>query len=465
MSLNKLLLAGLASSSFLLTACGGGDSTPSNNAPNPTATPAPTTAPTAAPTPTPAPTAEPSPTPTPTAGVTKVQGPLDPLQEEVIDNVVVAQVGSQLPAPLDGVTSCVALALNHLIDGPDAILAGVEGLANGADPFDAFNASAAEAQAAFERFAGTLQASLTSLVNRGECSSEGDTAPVAGNPLAGTPLAPIGAALQGVITALQGEPGEDPNLTSLTNVVAPALDELAVQLTNALPAEVSNAPVLGAVFSTLTATLGNTADLLASTGAYDGVAATADVDTLINDLLSGVLLGVLPVSEVSPDAAAQIQDGINTLTGTLGGGIGRVITPLFNEGLDGVASPLLDPVEGLLASILGEGNPLEGLLATFAGNGAGSPADALFGVILSSTAGTPLQNLVIAAGGVATPTSSPLALLGQLQTVVGDIGNPGGLDGVLGNAVTQNNNLGATVGTILDTLLGDGGLLSGLFGN
>lgn len=463
MSLNKLLLAGLASSSFLLTACGGGDSTPSNNAPNPTATPAPTAAPTA--TPTPAPTAAPSPTPAPTAGATKVQGPLDPLQDEVIDNVVVAQVGSQLPAPLNGVTSCVALALNHLVDGPDAILAGVEGLASGADPFDAFNASAAEAQAALERFAGSLQASLTSLVNRGECSSDSDTAPVEGNPLAGTPLAPVGAALEDLITALQGEPGEDPNLTSLTNVVAPALDDLATQLAGALPAEISNAPVLGAVFSTLTATLGNTADLLASAGDYDGVAATADVNALVNDLLSGVLLGVLPVGEVSPDAALQIQNGINTLTGTLGGGIGRVITPLFNEGLDGVASPLLDPLEGLLASILGEGNPLEGLLATFAGNGAGSPADALFGVILSSTAGTPLQNLVVAAGGVATPTSSPLALLGQLQTIVGDLGNPGGLDGVLGNAVTQNNNLGATVGTILDTLLGDGGLLSGLFGN
>ncbi len=456
MTLNKLLLAGLASSSLLLTACGGSNGVSSNST-----SPTPTPAPTSNPTPTPTPTATPTPTPTPTgtAGVTKVEGPLDPVQDEVVDGVVVAELGSQLPAPLNGVVECVALSLNYLIDAPDAILAGAAGLANGADPYDAFNSSAADVQASLERFAGSLQASLTDLVNRGECSADQDTTAQAGNPLAGTPLEDVGAALQALVASFATDDGQDPNLTSVTNVVAPALAALAVELGNSMPAEVTSAPVLGGLVTTIEAAATDLADLLGSVGAYDAASTTADAQMLIGNLLTGLLLDTLPVAEVDPAVAAQIQAGIATLTSTLGSGLGQVVTPLFNEGLNGVASPLLDPVEGLLAGILASGNPLDGVLAVFGGDLANTDADALFGLILSTASGTPLQNLVVAAGGTATNSSSPLALLGQLQTVLG----AGGLDSILGNAVTQNNNLGASLGTILDSLLGDG-VLTGLLG-
>ncbi len=457
MTLNKLLLAGLASSSLLLTACGGSNGVSSNST-----TPTPTPAPTSNPTATPAPTATPTPTPTPTgtAGVTKVEGPLDPVQDEVIDGVVVGELGSQLPAPLDGVVSCVALSLNYLIDAPDAILAGAEGLASGADPYDAFNSSAADVQASLERFAGSLQASLTDLVNRGECSADQDTTAQAGNPLSGTPLASVGTALQGLISSFATENGADPNLTSVTTVVAPALAALAVELGNSIPAEISNAPVLGGLVSTIETAATDIADLLTSFGAYDAAGTTADAQMLLNNLLTGLLINTLPVGEIDPAVEAQLQAGIVTLTSTLGSGLGQVVTPLFNEGLNGVASPLLDPVEGLLAAILAEGNPLDGVLAGFAGDNNNTQADVLLGLILAHAAGTPLDNLITAAGGVVVKSASPLALLGQLQGVL----NSGGLDSILGTAVTQNLNLGATLGTILDNLLG-GGLLTGLLGS
>lgn len=458
MTLNKLLLAGLASSSLLLTACGGSNGVNSNStsptptsSPNPTATPAPTTTPTTAPTPTPTPTDGPT--------VTKVEGPLDPVQNDVVDGIVVAQLGNELPTPLDGSVACAALSLNYLIDAPDAILAGAEGLASGADPFDAFNASAADVQASLERFAGSLQASLTEMVNRGECSTDQDTAPQSGNPLAGTPLADVGVALQALVSSFATPEGEDPNLSSISGVVAPALAALAAQMGAAIPAEVSSAPVLGGVFSTIETAATDTADLLVSFGAYDAAATNADAQMLINNLLTGLLIDTLPVGEIDPAAEAQLQTGINTLTATLGSGLGQVVTPLFNDGLNGVASPLVDPVEGLLAGILGAGNPLDGTLAPFAGDAANTDADVLLGLLLTAAGDAPLDSLITAAGGVVVKATSPLVLLGQLQGVL----TSGGLDSILGTAVTQNLDLGATLDTILDNLLG-GGLLTGLIG-
>lgn len=454
MTLNKLLLAGLASSSLLLTACGGSNGVSSNStSPTPTSSPNPTA------TPTPTPTTAPTPTPAPTSGVTKVEGPLDPIQDDVVDGIVVGQLGSEMPAPVDGAVACAALSLNYLIDAPDAILAGAEGLASGADPFAAFNSSAADVQASLERFAGSLQASLTDLVNRGECSTDQDTAPQSGNPLAGTPLASVGTAIQALVTSFTTDDGQDPNLTSISGVVAPALAALAVEMGAAIPAEVSNTPVLGGVFSTLETAVTDTADLLVSFGAYDSAATTADAQMLINNLLTGLLIDTLPLGEIDPAVETQLQTGIATLTSTLGSGLGRVITPLFNEGLNGVASPLVDPAEGLLAGILGAGNPLDGTLAPFAGDASNTDADVLLGLLLTAAGGASLDSLITAAGGVVVKSTSPLVLLGQLQGVL----SSGGLDSILGTAVTQNLDLGATLDTILDNLLG-GGLLTGLIG-
>ncbi len=385
-----------------------------------------------------------------------MEGPLDPLQNQIIDGVVVAEIGSQLPAPVNGIVECVGGSLNYLIDVPDSVLAGAAGLAAGADPYAAFNSAAANAQASLERFAGSLQAALTTLVARGECSAEASPAQF-GNPLAGTPLAGVGAALSSLNTALQQVATEGPSLGGLSDVVAPALNTLAAELGGSLPAEVSSAPVVGGLFATVQQSVLDVAVLLVATADYDSPATAAASQTLIDNLLRGLLLGSLPVGEIDPAVEAQLVTGINTLSATLGSGVGQVVTPLFNEGLNGAANPLLNPTDGLLAGILAGGNPLEGLLAPLAGDSNNTAVDSYFGMLLSTFAGTLLQNLIVAAGGTATNSDSPLALLGALQSVL----NTGGLDAILGGAVQQNDLLGVTLGTILDPLLG-GGLLGGL---
>lgn len=469
--LGKSLGAGLlVSAALVLSACGGSSSSRSTgDDTNPTPTPAPTTAPT----PTPSPTTSPDPTPTPDAGA-KVSGPLDPVQDQVVTGVVSNEIASQLPEPLSGSVMCAADALNHLVDGPDAILAAAEGLATGADPFAAFNSAQADVQGAMERFAAQLQHTLVALADRGSCDPNDAGTAASTNPLGGTPLAPVGTALQDLIVTLE-ETGEDPNLTSVTSLLAPALTDLSVAL-SAVPAEVQNAPVLGGVFATIVDALDDLAAVLPAVGNYEGDNTAAGIATLTENLLGNVLTGVLPVADI--DAAtgqnfsAEIQAVIASVTNELGSGIGQVVTPLFNQGLNGALSPVLDPAEGLLAVILNpsaldpetllyvvtstDGSALEGILGGAAGDGnvVADPLDTLLAVLTAQQGGLSIDDLLEGSGLV------PGSTLVNLAALTGDAGSVG-LDGLLGDLsgyVTGFFDL--PLEDAIDTVLG--GLLGGL---
>lgn len=444
MPTHKLLLAGLASSAVLLTACGGSDSTSrSTPTPQPTATPAPT----ATPTPTPTPTVTPTPTPTPGPSTSKVEGPLDPVQDDVVDGIVVNQLSGQLPAPFDQLTVCTAQTLNYLIDVPDAVLAGVEGLANGADPFAFFNSSAADAQAALGLFAASLQSTLLQLVDRGSCDPDADPTVGAGNPLSGTPLAAIGEEIADLVEGFPEE-GATLDVEDFATVVSPLLSDLAAAL-GGLPPEVQDAPILGGAMGVLQQAMVDVANMLIPFGGYQGGATATAAETVIQNLLTGVLVDTLPVAELDAPLAADIGTAISTAVATLGSSLGNLVSPLFVEGLDGVIFPLLDPEDGLLAGIDEDGNPLEGLLAALAGDTAGTPVDALLAAILSGIDGSPLQAIINASGGSSELSDSPLSVLGALRTQ-----NSGAaLDSLLGTAVTQNTDLGASLSTILGGLL------------
>ena len=360
----ELGLGLLASSALLFTACGGGDSTPSRSGT----------------TPTPPPSSTPAPTPTPApGGDAKVSGPLDPVQDQVVTGVVSNEIASQLPDPLNTTVMCAASAVNHLVDAPDAILAAVADAGSANDPFAAFNAAQGDVQASLERFAAQLQSTLVALVDRGSCDPDAAGSASATNPLAGTPLEPVGAAVLDLVTTLDGTQ-DDPNLTSVTSALAPVLSQLSAAF-NQIPAEVSDAPVVGGVVATLQDAVADLATMLPAVGNYNAAGTTAGIENLLNNVISNVLLNVLPVDEAEDapgeDISDEIQAGIDTLTAQFGGGLAQLITPVFNQGLNGVLSPVLDPVEGVLASLVGGGDVLSGVLASVAGNGFGTPADAV----------------------------------------------------------------------------------------
>ncbi len=418
-----------------LSACGGSSSRTVNNNP-PAATPAPTPQPTAAPTP--------APTPAPSGGE-KVTGPMDPVQDGVVTGVIVDQVGSQLPSPLDGTVACAAAALNYLVDAPDSVLASSAGLADGADPYDAFNAGQANMQASLERFAAMLQSTLVQMSDRGTCDPAVAGSTGTTNPLSGTPLAAIGQAVLDLSTAL-GETDGDPNLTSVTATLAPALTALSAAMGTA-PAELQNAPVIGATLASIADAVTDVAAIMPHVGNYDGANTAATTGTMIDNLLNNVLLGVVPVADV--DAAtgqtfsADIAAGIAQLSATLGSGVGQVVTPLFNQGLNGALSPLQNPSTGALGLILNPSalnattglwevtdgstvDPLQGVLAGAVGDGnlTGSPVDALLALVIGAQGGLSLDEII---AGFALTNGTQLA---NVSALVSDA-NAAQVDGVL----------------------------------
>ncbi|MGJ8668619.1 MAG: hypothetical protein ACSHXK_03930 [Oceanococcus sp.] len=398
-------------------------------------------------------------------------GPLDPLQDAVVSDIVGGQLASNLPAPLDTGVSCLADAVNSLVDGPDALLAALTDLPNGADPAAAFQAAAGDLTGSLQRFADELQAALAALSGQQDaCSTvagNGSAPNTAGaNPLAGTPLETLGdalAQLAGGADMLSGS-NEDPELTAVTNLLSTLVGNVLAGF-SLIPGEVQQAPVVGALLGTIQTTLVDLRNTLPSVGIYDAVNTQAGIEGLLNNLLDNVLTGVIPVAQI--DAATgqnfseQIQGGIDQLTAQLGSGLGQLITPAFNDGLNGALEPILDPAEGLLAQLLNGdsingSNPLTGLLSGIAGNGANGPLDALLGLLTFGSSGNGLSDLTAALGG--NSGQSPLyqlsglvdggtpmdSLLGQLQGATGD-------DAALGNG-------------LLDGLLGEDGLVGGLLG-
>lgn len=376
------------------------------------------------------------------AGEKAVEGPLDPVQDALISSLVGTDLAVALPAPLGPATACLGDALNSLVDGPDALLLALESLPSGADPVSALQGAGGQLSFSVEDFAAQTQSALMVLAGQqGSCG--GLAGPVAGNPLAGTPLEAVGAGLEDVLAALQGSgSGDDQDLRPVAAALAPALAELAGAF-GMLPPEVKDAPVVGGLLTTLEVAVADLALTLPAVGAYNALGTQAGVENLLNNLLGNVLLGVLPVSEIDDatgqDFSGQIQAGIDQATAALGDGLGQLITPLFDDLLNGALEPVLDPVEGLLAQLLNpEGlsgsNPLDGLLGELAGNGTGTPLDALLALLTTGAGGNPLDDLTGLLGG--DIGASPLD---QLTALLGGSGLP--LDALLGQLAGKGSGL------------------------
>lgn len=378
-----------------------------------------------------------------------VTGPLDPVQAQVAD-LVGQQIASALPAPLDGAVQCLSGSVTNATDVVDAILVPFTTLPNGGDPAVAFQAAAADVAVGLQAFAARLQSSLQIIAG---VSSSCSGTPSSGNPLAGTPLEPVGAPLAQLITALQGAGGpnnDNYDLVAIGNAVAPLLSQISTAF-DQVPVEARNAPVVGGVFTTLQDLTADLAVILPAATSFNPVTTEAGVESLLSNTLSNVLTQVLPVAQIDAatgqNVSGQINTGINTAVAALGTGLGTLITPVFNDLLDGALDPVIDPVGGLLMQLLGglTGNPLNGIINDQAGNGAG-PLDSLLGILTVGANNSPLAALTGALpnGGTAT---NPLA---QLQALAAG-GNS--LDSLLGS-MNFLNVLGLPLSSILNTVLG-----------
>jgi hypothetical protein len=328
--------------------------------------------------------------PPPTSGgndsitVARVAGPLDPVQDEVSSKVFSPLADAAAGTPLEAVIRCADETVTYnVLDIGDTVLTQLQTtlLSGGGVPL---NPDPAALTLALGSLAANFTQLLESLAGLGDgCTGDMmalDQIQSGDNPLADTPLAPLGAALMPVLSqiaaAVNGSEnsGNDMQLATVANLA----QQLNIALQTGLaqvPAEAYEAPVAGAVLTTLSTALNDTTALLSAVLVYDGAATGTQLQNLLENTLVNLLTHVVPVREFEAQAgqpgliSSQVESAAAQLSTLLGEMVGTVTTPVLSNLLGGALSPVLDPIENeLLPMLLG---PLSDALAG-AGSGGGS---------------------------------------------------------------------------------------------
>ncbi|HEY1077801.1 MAG TPA: hypothetical protein VGE51_14010 [Fontimonas sp.] len=388
----KILLASAVGGAFLLTGCGGSSGSD-------------------APTPTPPPTTQNG------DGLIvtqRVAGPLDPVQDQlsgVFDQLGTAVVGT----PLEGLVHCADETVTHgTLDLADTVLAQLQtSLINGG------GVPMSPDPAALAASLGGIAANLTQLLQGladtgGGCLASTFTLGQIGfatNPLAGTPLEPLGTQLGPVLSQIATvlDSYDDHEQDLQLSQVAALISQLNTAMQTGLaqiPADAYEAPVVGGVLTTVATALQDSNNLMGSVLVYNAAGTTAGLQTLLNNTFVNALTNILPVRLIEEQAgqpgslSGPIETAVATFSSTVANAVGNVTTPALETLLDGVLEPVLDPIEnGLLPTLLG---PL-----TEALGGTGGAPD-----LGNPLAGTPLAPVIDAVTGV-------------LQGLLGSLGGSG----------------------------------------
>lgn len=382
-----------------------------------------------------------------------VEGPLDVIQQPLSEQVFGGLASAAEGTPLEASISCLdQVVAQDTVDILDAVLA-VVNPESAADPQQAFAAAAENVQLASSELLADLPGLLMSLAGQGDC--DGSASPGGDNPLAGTPLAPLGEALAPLLNAGGGSGDGDPDLTALTVLTGQLSDAFEEGLSN-LPEEVMSAPVLGGALTTLSVTFADLDNTVVALDSGNGVLTAFRVSQTVEHLLKNVLTGIVPVTFIEEQAGQQgvvsdqINSGVEALSSQLLGGLAVVLAPTFDQLFGGAAAQLfagvntiLTPLGDVLSDGLNGGGsgagptgtpldallaPLEALAAALQGGGSdggltGTPLDLLLDPIASALSGggcplegTPLAVLCSAVDQLQSavsqqPGADPLALL------------------------------------------------------
>ncbi|MEW6167624.1 MAG: hypothetical protein AB1651_07995 [Pseudomonadota bacterium] len=330
--------------------------------------------------------------------VQRVEGPLDPVQDQVSAGIFTPLSATLADTPLESVVQCIDSAVTYdTLDIADTVLVSLQAAlrSGGGTPLDPDpEALAASLRALVADMARTLQALAGNTVACATGTFSLDELTGA-NPLAGSPLAALGTQLMPVfeqIIAQVGGSGAAPDDLQLTTVAA-LIAQLNLALQSALaqiPQEAYDAPIVGAALTTLSSTLNDTSALLGAALAYDAAGTGAALQTLLGNTLVGLLTEVVPVHMLEDQAgqpgviSGPIEDAIAQFTATLGANLGQVLDPVMSQLLAGALEPVLDPIENLiLPTLLGA---LADALAAGSGGDSTGP--------LAGTPLAPVVNLV-----------------------------------------------------------------------
>lgn len=261
-----------------------------------------------------------------------VAGPLDPVQTSLGTQVFAPLSTALANTPLQGVLLCAdSVVTQNTLDIADAFANGL------ASPTTLSSTTPAQAQAALTALVGNLSGLLTSLAGGAGCTgSAGSTAAIpTTNPLAGTPLEPLGAALLPALISAQQQltgivggstaPLSAMQLTTILTTLRDAYNEGIAQL----PSTVTAAPIVGGTLLTVQDALAQLSAISAdAVGGTTSTVLATELQLLAQTLLDDLLTQVVPVQTLQAaagttavtDLVAQIEAAVATLTAPLATG-------------------------------------------------------------------------------------------------------------------------------------------------
>ena len=325
-----------------------------------------------------------------------VSGPLDTVQSTLSGSVLTPLEQATSGTPLQGVLVCTNDLVNeNTLDVLDTVLNALQnpGSASGVP---------AQIQSLLLEMTNNFGGLLTSLAGSGGCGTSSSGTLPTSNPLAGTALAPLGAALLPVLQQIQQQlstGGSSSGGNSFADL-ATLVDELNTALQSGLaqvPASAFSQPVVGGVLTTLKTTVSNLDALMAALSSGSTSGFQSATQSLLDNLLVNLLTQVVPTSFIETQAGkpGTLTGPIDSAAATFSAAVAAALTQGEAAITAALASsqlaPVLSPVNQLLSAILGP------ITQALAGVGSGSSSG-------GGVTGTPLD-----------------ALLGPLTTVLGTI--------------------------------------------
>lgn len=346
-----------------------------------------------------------------------VDGPLDAIQDPLSSQLFGPLGAAFTGTPLEGSIDCLNQAVvTDFIDVLDAIAVGLQAVSEGADPQTAFNDGTANIENALAEFGADLPGAVTALSGDGcnNSSSGGGSE----NPLAGTPLEPLGDALAPILGLFpaSGESNGDAQLSSLATLVSllnnafqTGMADAITQATNAGLPDPTTTPIFGGALTTLGMAINDLDTTMQAVSIYDGDASSAALGVTLDNLLVNILTGVVPIAFIENEAglgpvfSSEIEAGVDQVIAALDQGLNPVVSTVLEELLNGALTPLMDPIENTVLPAL-----LVPITTALAGGGdagatgpTGTPLDALLSPIndalvngSADLSGTPLDVLL-----------------------------------------------------------------------
>ena len=360
-----------------------------------------------------------------TGTTVSVAGPLDTVQTTLSGSVLSPLEQATTGTPLKGVLVCTDDVVNqNTLDVVDTILNALQNPASAAS-------APPQIQALLLEMANNLGGLLNSLAGKGGCggaagsssSSSGGGGTVPGtNPLAGTPLAPLGDALLPVLQKIQQQLGAGSSSGNGLADLASLVDQLNTAFQTGLaqvPASAFSQPIVGGVLTTLKVTVSNLAAVVDALATSNGTAFQSATQTLLDNLLVNVLTQVVPTSFIETKAGkpGTITGPIDTAAATFSAAVANALTQGEQQLLAALSSSQLAPVVNpvlntLLPAILG---PITQALAGAGGSSSsgggvtGTPLDALLGPLT-----TVLTGILGGTGTTCVFANTPLSALCKL---------------------------------------------------